>query len=131
MTDRFRVARQVFSGLLALVTLLGAPAAQAKDPLHALSGAHDLQVVVPEGPANGAIALPATGPATTTLPPARGMIGLAPAPASSGTAMASLADLVEATPVPAHLSPELECLAGAVYFDPRAKAWLANSPWRA
>ena len=122
MTDRFRVARQVFSGLLALATLLGAPAAQAKDPVHTLSGGHDLQVVVPEGPANGAIALPATGPATITLPPARGTMGLAPAPASSGVAMASLADLVEATPVPTHLSPELESLAGAVYFESKSES---------
>jgi N-acetylmuramoyl-L-alanine amidase len=34
---------------------------------------------------------------------------------------ASLADLVERTSVPATLSPELECLAGAVYFEARSE----------
>lgn len=122
MTDPFRVARQALSGLLAMATLLGAPAAQAQDPHHAASGPRDLQIVVAEGPADGAIMLPATGPATTTLPPARGMLALAPAPAASPATAASLTDLVDATPMPANLSAELECLAGAVYFESKGES---------
>lgn len=129
MTDPFRVARQALSSLLAVVMLLGAPLAQAQEPVHALSvhapsGPHDLQVVVAEGPANGAITLPSTGPATTALPPARGMLALAPAPSATTGAVnaASLADLVAATPVPANLSAELECLAGAVYFESKSES---------
>ncbi len=34
----------------------------------------------------------------------------------------SLADLVAATPVPANLSAELECLAGAVYFESKSES---------
>ncbi|NMN05755.1 MULTISPECIES: cell wall hydrolase [unclassified Novosphingobium] len=120
MTDPFRVARQALSGLLALAALLGAPAAQAQDSDHAPAAHRELQVVVAEGPANGAITLPTTGPATTTLPPARGMLALAPAPSAANAA--TLADLVEATPMPAQLSSELECLAGAVYFESKSES---------
>jgi spore germination cell wall hydrolase CwlJ-like protein len=104
-----------------MATLLGAHAAQAQDHHHAASGPRDLQIVVAEGAANGPITLPATGPATTTLPPARGMLALAPAPAANATA-ATLTDLVDATPMPAQLSAELECLAGAVYFESKGES---------
>jgi len=126
MTDPFRVARRAFGALLAMATLLGAPAAHAQDPVSASSSHRDLQIVVAEGPANGAITLPATGPYTITLPPVRGMLALAPAPSSAGPAAnlpaANLADLVEATPMPATLTPELECMAGAIYFESKGES---------
>jgi spore germination cell wall hydrolase CwlJ-like protein len=40
---------------------------------------------------------------------------------TAGPSAASLAELVADTPLPASLSPELECLAGAIYFEARSE----------
>lgn len=134
MSDPVRVARKILSGLVLVATLFGASTAEAQDlAIHdtALAGNRDLQVVVPEGPANGAVTTAsAVQPATIVLPPARGGVVLAPATsalATSGSASApinaaSLEALVDATPVPAALPNELECLAGAVYFESKGES---------
>lgn len=62
---------------------------------------------------------PAVEPAAA-LPAAETPLPL-PEPAPTPASPTSLADLVAATPIPADLDPELQCLAGAVYFESRSE----------
>jgi hypothetical protein len=128
MIDPTRFARSAFVVLAAVATLCGASMAEAQDG----STPTETQIIVPEGDANGAIVLPAVQ-STVTLPAARGEVvvpGTATAaaapsingPISSPISAASLDALVEATPVPATLPSELECLAGAVYFEAKGES---------
>lgn len=111
--------RKAVYGIIAFAALCGVSAVQAEDTVHVIAsngisktGPQDLMVAVPEGPANGAIS--ASAPQSAAL--------AAFAPQAPAGAPASLADLVEATPLPASLSPELECLAGAVYFESKSES---------
>lgn len=125
MIDPTRFVRSAFVVLAAVATLCGASMAEAQD---GSTPATETQIIVPEGDANGAIVLPAVQ-STVTLPAARGEVvvpgtaAAAAAPSINGPiSAASLDALVEATPVPAALPSELECLAGAVYFEAKGES---------
>lgn len=120
MSKKFRYA-SVFSIAATLITTLLSTAG---------SGAHaqDLQVPVLEAPGSAAItahfaqsvirpveqALPQ--PEVNTAEMQSAVETDADAPAAS-----SLASLVEATAIPAALSDELNCLAGAIYFEAKSE----------
>ena len=60
-------------------------------------------------------------PVIQALPAESAAQALAPVPAGPSEA-ASLAALVEAQPLPAELSPEMRCLAGAIYFEAKSES---------
>lgn len=84
--------------------------------------AQDIQVPVAEAPGSSAITVEPSmsvfRPVEQPLPqPER----TEPDSADAMPSAVSLADLVERTPLPASLSREMECLAGAVYFEARSE----------
>lgn len=119
MIDPTRFVRSAFVVLAAVATLCGASMAEAQDGSIPPT---ETQIIVPEGDANGAIVLPAVQ-STVTLPAARGEVVVpGTVTATAPISAASLDALVEATPVPAALPSELECLAGAVYFEAKGES---------
>lgn len=115
MSRQFRVASAVCIAASLATILFSTGGSGAK--------AQDIQIPVAEAPGSSAITVEPREsvfrPAEQPLPqPER------TASESDGDALpsaASLADLVERTPVPASLSHELECLAGAIYFEARSE----------
>ncbi len=90
--------------------------------------AQDIQIPVIEAPGSSAIIVEphqsVFRPAEPPLSQPETSIQGSDAQASSdlpGPSAASLAELVDTTAVPAALSHELECLAGAVYFEARSE----------
>lgn len=84
--------------------------------------AQDIQIPVAEAPGSSAITVEPRAsvfrPAEQPLPqPER----TEPDSTDALPSAASLDDLVERTPLPASLSREMECLAGAVYFEARSE----------
>ena len=90
--------------------------------------AQDIQIPVIEAPGSSAVTVEPHQsvflPAEKPLPqPERTTTDSSDQASSSvvGPSAASLAELVNATPVPASLSRELDCLASAVYFEARSE----------
>lgn len=89
--------------------------------------AQDRQITVPEAPGAAAVSGPETGgpqPVTELpLPQLDAQPDTAPAADADRPlrSPASLDELVAATPVPASLPAELECLAGAIYFEAKSE----------
>ncbi len=114
MSRQFRVASAVCIAASLATILLSTGGSGAK--------AQDIQIPVAEAPGSSAITVEPRQsvfrPAEQTLPqPERN-------DSDDGEVLpsaASLADLVERTPLPASLSHEMECLAGAVYFEARSE----------
>lgn len=120
MSRQFRIASAlcIAASLTTILVSTGGSGAKAQD----------IQIPVIEAPGSSAVTVEPHQsevlPTERPLPqPERN------APESGGTtspdmaspSVASLAELVEATPVPASLSRELDCLAGAVYFEARSE----------
>ncbi len=102
MRYRFRLA-SVLGLVLSLVGTTGA-SARPQDPQVQVS---DVQVVTDPSPAR-------IDPATAPAGASDADITLSPA--------ASLAELVNAVPVPETLPQDIECMAGAVYFEARSES---------
>jgi len=114
MSRQFRVASAVCIAASLATILFSTGGSGAK--------AQDIQIPVAEAPGSSAITVE---PRQSVFQPAEQPL---PQPErtdpDSGDVLpsaASLADLVDRTPLPASLSRELECLASAVYFEARSE----------
>ncbi|OYU36578.1 cell wall hydrolase [Novosphingobium sp. PASSN1] len=115
MSRQFRVASAVCIAASLATILFSTGGSGAK--------AQDIQIPVAEAPGSSAITVEphqsVFRPAEQPLPqpervdPENDREGLPSA--------ATLADLIERTPLPASLSREMECLAGAIYFEARSE----------
>lgn len=114
MSRQFRVASALCIAASLATILFSTGGSGAK--------AQDIQIPVAEAPGSSAITVEPRQsvflPAEQPLPqPER----TAPDSGDVLPSAASLADLVDRTPLPASLSRELECLASAVYFEARSE----------
>lgn len=114
MSRQFRVASAVCIAASLATILFSTGGSGAK--------AQDIQIPVAEAPGSSAITVEPRQsvfrPAEQPLPqPER----TDPDTAEGYPSAASLADLVERTPLPVSLSREMECLAGAIYFEARSE----------
>lgn len=114
MSRQFRVASAVCIAASLATILFSTGGSGAK--------AQDIQIPVAEAPGSSAITVEPRSsvfrPAEQPLPqPERSE----PDATDALPSAVSLADLVERTPLPASLSREMECLAGAVYFEARSE----------
>lgn len=114
MSLQFRVASAVCIAASLATILFSTGGSGAK--------AQDIQIPVEEAPGSSAITVEphqsVFRPAEKPLPqPER----TDPETGESLPSAASLADLVGRTPLPAALSHEMECLAGAIYFEARSE----------
>jgi spore germination cell wall hydrolase CwlJ-like protein len=116
VSNKLRFASAISIAATMIATLLASGGSGAK--------AQDLQVKVPEAPGASAITLnSATSLLFTTEQPApqpevqNAVVTDSAAPAT----MTSLAEMVSSTPLPSTLSSELECLAGAIYFEAKSE----------
>lgn len=114
MSRQFRLASAVCIAASLATILFSTGGSGAK--------AQDIQIPVAEAPGSSAITVePRTSvfrPVEQPLPqPER----TEPDSADALPSPSTLADLVERTPLPASLSREMECLAGAVYFEARSE----------
>lgn len=114
MSKKFRYASAI-SIAATLVTMLastggsGAKAQELQVPVAEAQGAAPIQTLSQAPAQSIQIPVPATAaPAIDTV-------------ADSEPAAASLANMVEETPLPASLSDEMNCLAGAVYFEAKGE----------
>jgi spore germination cell wall hydrolase CwlJ-like protein len=94
------------------------------------ASAQDLQVPVAEAPGASAITLNSAIAATRPVeqadpqPEVQNAVEIdsnAPAANAASPSAASLAELVAETPMPGTLSRDLECLAGAIYFEAKGE----------
>jgi len=115
MSRQFRVASAVCIAASLATILFSTGGSGAK--------AQDIQVPVAEAPGSSAITVE---PQQSVFRPAEQPL---PQPERSDPendreglpSAATLADLIERTPLPASLSREMECLAGAIYFEARSE----------
>ena len=120
MSRQFRIASAVSIALSFMTVLLSTGGSGAK--------AQDIQIPVIRAPGSSAITVephqsvfrPVEQPLAQPETSIQGSDQQALSD-FSGPSAASLAELVDATAVPAALSRELECLAGAVYFEARSE----------
>lgn len=80
--------------------------------------AQDIQVAVAEAQGSSPVQTSSQAPAQSIQIPAPQVIDTL---ADSAPSAASLADMVEETPIPASLSDEMTCLAGAIYFEAKSE----------
>lgn len=118
MSRQFRVASAVCIAASFATILFSTGGSGAK--------AQDIQIPVSEAPGSSAITVE---PSQSVFRPAEQPL---PQPERTGSdsdrdasealpSAASLADLIERTPLPSSLSREMECLAGAIYFEARSE----------
>lgn len=120
MSRQFRIASALSIAASFLTILLSTGGSGAK--------AQDIQIRITEAPGSSDTTVEAQqGVVRSTEQPNIQIEPTAPdsnavaAAESEGTRAASLAEMVNATAMPASLSRELECLAGAVYFEARSE----------
>jgi spore germination cell wall hydrolase CwlJ-like protein len=118
MSRQFRIASALCIAASFMTTLLSTGGSGAR--------AQDRQIAVAEAPGISAVTdepqQSAVRPTEQPLPqPEHTTPDSSEQTAPVGMSAASLADLVSLTPMPATLSRELECLAGAVYFEARSE----------
>jgi len=84
--------------------------------------AQDIQIPVTEAPGSSAVTVE---PHQSVFQPAEQPLPqpehTSPDSGEQGANVASLAELIDLTPIPASLSRELDCLAGAIYFEARSE----------
>jgi len=120
MSRQFRIASAVCIAASFLTILLSAGGSGAK--------AQDIQIPVIEAPGSSAVTVE---PRQSVFPPAEQPLpqpertapdsGEQSASDVAGLNAASLAELVSATPMPASLPHEIDCLASAIYFEARSE----------
>jgi N-acetylmuramoyl-L-alanine amidase len=120
MSRQFRIASALSIAASFMTILLSTGGSGAK--------AQDIQIPVAEAPGSSAVTLEpdksAVRPIEVPLPQPELTApesGAQTATDATGPSAASLAELVAATPLPGTLSRELECLAGAIYFEARSE----------
>lgn len=126
MSKQFRIASAISIAATIFTTLFSAAGSGAAAQSPAGVTAHD--TLVPAGEAPGASAITRNS-ADALVPreeralpqPEATDSAAAEAAASANLPAASLAALVEKTAVPAQLSDELRCLAGAIYFEAKSE----------
>lgn len=126
MSYPFRLASALGFALSLTLAVFGTTGAKARpqDPQLQVNDAPLPTSVLPSSPMSGVIDPKDAVPPTTTV----ATIDPATAPSDASdadTAMspaASLAELVAAVPVPETLPQDIECMAGAVYFEARSES---------
>ena len=119
MSQQFRIASALCIAASFITILLSTGGSGVK--------AQDVQIPVNEAPGSSAVIVEPRQsvfqPAEQPLPQPERVTPDTGQQASSdaGPNAASLAELVSATPIPASLSRELDCLAGAIYFEARSE----------